>query len=102
MSALLETSLTSMKAAFPAAPDLIQGIPTLTSLVDLMLHIFCCSQTQNKPASTTMNMLFCAASPALYSFFMNDAYPEDYFPFPDEADSVPDFSACTRTMSARH
>ncbi len=43
MSALLETSLTSMKAAFPAAPDLIQGIPTLTSLVDLMLHIFCCS-----------------------------------------------------------
>ena len=41
-----------------------------------------------------MNMLFCAASPGLYSFFTNNAYPTDYFPFPDEVDSVPDFSAC--------
>jgi hypothetical protein len=38
MSALSETSLTSMKAAFPAAADPIQGIPTLVSLIDLMLH----------------------------------------------------------------
>ncbi len=35
-------------------------------------------------------MLFCAASPGLYSFFTNNAYPTDYFPFPDEDDSVPD------------
>jgi hypothetical protein len=96
MSALSETSLTSMKAAFPAAPDPIQGIPMLASLIDLMLHICHCSQTQKTPASatTTMNMLFCAASPGLYSFFMSDAYPTDYFPFPDEVESIPNFSAC--------
>ncbi len=39
MSTLTKTSLTSMKAAFPATPDPIQGIPMLASLVDLMLHI---------------------------------------------------------------
>ena len=81
MSALSKTSLTSMKAAFPAAPDPIQGIPMLTSLINLMLHICRCSQTQKTPASATMDMLFCAASPGLYSFFTNDAYPTDYFPF---------------------
>ncbi len=94
MSALLETSLTSMKAAFPAAPDPIQGIPTLASLINLMLHICHCSQTQKTPASATVNMLFCAPSPGLYSFFTNDAYPTDYFPFPDEVGSIPDLSAC--------
>jgi hypothetical protein len=45
MANLTETSLTSMKmkAAFPTAPDPIQGIPTLASLIDLMLHM-CRSQ----------------------------------------------------------
>jgi hypothetical protein len=94
MSSLLETSLTSMKGAFPAAPDPIQGIPTLTSLIDLMLHICRCLQTQKTPASATMNMLFCAVSPGLYSFFTQEAYPADYFPFPNEVDAVPDFLAC--------
>ena len=41
-----------------------------------------------------MNMLFCAATPGLYSFFTNNAYPTDFFPFLDEVDSIPDFSAC--------
>ena len=83
MSALSETSLTSMKAAFPAAPDPIQGIPTLVS-INLMLHICRCLQTQKTPASATMNMLFCAASPGLYSFFTTEAYPTTFFPFPDK------------------
>jgi len=39
-------------------------------------------------------MLFCAASPGLYSFFLNETYPTNYFPFPAEVDSIPDFSAC--------
>jgi hypothetical protein len=95
MSATAETSLTSMKAAFPAAPDPIQGIPMLASLIDLMLHTCRCLQTQKTPASATMNMLFCAASPGLYSFFMTEAYPSTYFPFPNEVDAVPDFSTCT-------
>ena len=95
MSGLTETSLTSMKLAFPLAPDPIQGIPTLASLIDLMLHICRCSQTHKTPASATMNMLFCAASPGLYSFFMNEPYPTDFFPFPTEVDTIPDFAVCT-------
>jgi hypothetical protein len=42
-----------------------------------------------------MNMLFCAASPGLYSFFTTEAYPASFFPFPPEVDAVPDFSTCT-------
>jgi hypothetical protein len=38
--------------------------------------------------------LFCAASPGLYSFFTNETYPTNYFLFPAEVDSIPDFSAC--------
>jgi hypothetical protein len=92
MAASMEISLTSMKAAFPAAPDPIQGIPMLPSLIDLMLHICHCYQTQKTPASAKMSMLFCAASPGLYSFFTNESYPTNYFPFPAEVDSIPDFS----------
>ncbi len=95
MSTLTETSLTSMKAAFPAALDPIQGIPTLASLIHLMLHICQCLQTQKTPASARMNMLFCAASPGLYSFFTTKPYPASYFPFPVEVDAIPDFSICT-------
>jgi hypothetical protein len=40
-------------------------------------------------------MLFCAASPGLYSFFTTEAYPASFFPFPLEVDAVPDFSTCT-------
>jgi hypothetical protein len=94
MSALTETSLTSTKATFPAAPDPIQGILTLVSLINLMLHICRCLQTQKTPASATMNMMFCATSLGLYSIFTNEAYPTDYFPFTYEVDSIPDFSAC--------
>ena len=62
-------AIKSIKAAFPAAPDPIQGIPMLVSLIDLMLNIYHCLQTQKTPASATMTMLFCAASPGLYSSF---------------------------------
>ena len=41
-----------------------------------------------------MIMLFCAASPGLYSFFTNEAYPTNFFLFPAEVNSIPDFSAC--------
>jgi hypothetical protein len=95
MATLMETSLTSMKAAFPTTPEPIRGIPTLASLINLMLHMCCCAQTHKTPASTRMNMLFCAASPGLYSFFTTDTYPASYFLFPTEVDAVPDFSGCT-------
>jgi hypothetical protein len=107
MATLMETSLTSMKAAFPTAPKPIQGIPTLVSLIDLMLHMCRCTQTHKTPASTSMNMLFCTASPGLYSFFTTETYPESFFPFPTEVDAVPDFSGSTtnnkqETHSSQH
>ncbi len=40
-------------------------------------------------------MMFCAASPGLYSFFTNETYPTDFFPFPPKVDAIPDFTACT-------
>jgi hypothetical protein len=54
-----------------------------------------------------MNMLFCATSPGLYSFFMNKAYGTSYFPFPIEIDAVPNFAACQtdnncETLKATH
>ncbi len=94
MSGLMETSLTSMKLAFPSAPDPIQGIPTLASLINLMLHICRCSQTHKTPALTTMIMLFCAASPGLYPFFTNEAYPTSFFLFPPKVDAIPNFTSC--------
>jgi hypothetical protein len=95
MATLTETSLTSMKAAFPTSPEPIQGIPTLPSLIDLMLHICRCAQKHKTPASARMNMLFCAASPGLCSFFTTETYPASFFPFPTEVDAVTDFSGCT-------
>ncbi len=57
MSGLTETSLTSMKLAFLSAPDPIQGIPRLASLINLMLHICRCSQTHKTPASARTEQL---------------------------------------------
>jgi hypothetical protein len=84
-----------MKAVFPTALELIQGIPTLASLIDLMLHMCHYAQTHKTPASTRMNMLFCTASPGLYSFFTTETYPASFFLFLTEVDAVPDFSGCT-------
>ncbi len=63
------------ESCLPAAPESINRIPTLTSINNLMLYICWCSQTQKTPASTTMNVLFYALSPGLYSLFMSRAYP---------------------------
>jgi hypothetical protein len=95
MSALKETSLTSMKIAFPTAPEPVQGILTLQSLIELMLHMCQCTQTHKTNASKDMNMLFCAAAPDLYAFFTKEAYPKEFFPFPKEVEEVPDFKNCT-------
>jgi hypothetical protein len=95
MSALMETSLASMNATFLTVPIPIHGIQMLTSLINLMLHMCRCSQTQKTPASAAMKMLFFATSPDLYSYFTNKAHPSSYFPFPKEVDYVQDFSACT-------
>jgi hypothetical protein len=52
-------------------------------------------------------MLFLAASPDLYFYFTNKAYPSSYCPFPKEVDDVPDFSMFTsdnerKSLKATH
>jgi hypothetical protein len=54
-----------------------------------------------------MNMLFCATSPDLYSFFTNETYPSSFFLFPKEVDAILDFSVCTsdnehKSLKATH
>jgi hypothetical protein len=83
------------ESCLPAAPESINRIPTLTSIINLMLYICWCSQTQKTLASTAMNVLFYAFSPGLYSLFMSGAYPTNLlWPFPAEVDDVADFPAC--------
>jgi hypothetical protein len=94
MSALTETSLSSMKTAFPTAPEPVQGILTLQSLIELMLYMCRCTQTHKTPVSKDMNMLFCVTAPDLYAFFTKKAYPKEFFPFPKEVEEVPDFKNC--------
>jgi hypothetical protein len=90
----METFLTNMKAAFPTAPEPVQGILVLQSLIELMFHMCQCAQTHKTPVSKDMNMLFHAAAPDLYAFFTKDAYPTTFFPFPKEVEEVPDFNNC--------
>jgi hypothetical protein len=104
MSVFMETSLTSMKAAFPAAPEPIHGISTLALLI---LHMSCCSLTQKAPVLAKMNMLFLAASPDLYLYFTNEAYPSSYLPFPKEVNDLPVFFVCAsdnerKSLKATH
>jgi hypothetical protein len=52
------------------------------SLIDLMMHMCHCLQTQKTPVSATMNMLFFVASLDLYLYFTNKTFPSSYFPHP--------------------
>jgi hypothetical protein len=107
MSNLTETSLADMKAGFPPAPELILGIPNLQSFIDLLFHLCRCAQTHQSPASTKMNLFFCAAPRNVYAFLSSEAYPDTYTPFPAEVPDVPDLAACTNdndpaTVRATH
>ena len=101
MSGLTETSLSSMKLAFPSAPDPIQRIPTFALLIDMMLHICRFLQTHKTPALTTMNMLFRATSPGLYLFFTNKNYQSSFFRFRPKLKPSRSSQPAHLTMSAR-
>jgi hypothetical protein len=91
----METSLADMKAGFPPAPKPIQGIPTLESLIELLFHLCHCAQTQQSPASATMNLLFCTSPCDVYAFLTTEAHPNNFAPFPPKVANVPDYTACT-------
>ena len=84
----METSIADMKAIFPFVPKLIQGIPTLESLVELLFHMCQCAQTHRSPASSTMNLLFCVCPFPIYVFFTADVYTDAFAPIPPVAHGV--------------
>jgi hypothetical protein len=91
---MMETTLLDMQAGFSPSPKLIQGIPTLQSLIELLFHLCCCAQTHQSPASTTMNLLFCAASCDVYAFLTTEAYPDAFAPFLPKVPDMPNYTAC--------
>jgi hypothetical protein len=94
ISTMMETTLLDMKVGFPPPPELIQGIPRLQSLIKLLFHLCRCAQTHQSPASTTMNLLICAAPCDVYTFLTTNAYPNAFAPFPPEVPNVPNYTAC--------
>jgi hypothetical protein len=104
---MTKMSLADMKTGCPQAPEPIQGIPTLQSLIELLFHLFCSAQMQRSPASATMNLLFCVAPPDVYAFLTAEAYPATFAPFLSIVPDVPDYTECTiniehATVKATH
>jgi hypothetical protein len=95
MSTTTKTSLADMKMGFPQAPEAIQGIPTLQSLIKHLFHLCCCMHMQRSLASATMNLLFCAAPPDAYAFLTAEAYPAAFAPFLPIMPDVPNYTECT-------
>ena len=107
MSTAMETSLADMKAGFPFAPESIQGIPTLESLIELLFHMCQCAQTHCSPVSDNMNLLFFACPRFIYGFFAADAYPDALAPIPPAVENVTDYTNCSNkndraTTCAKH
>jgi hypothetical protein len=104
---MTKASLADMKKGFSQAPEPIQGIPTLQSLIKLLFHLCHCTQTQRSPASATMNLLFCAAPPDVYAFLTAEAYPAAFALFLPIVRDVPNYTECTNdneraTVKATH
>ncbi len=59
------------------------------------------------PASTSMNLLFCACPKEVYGFFTAKAYPANFAPFPPVVNEMPEYMQCTddnnlETVHAKH
>jgi hypothetical protein len=91
---MMETTFLDMKVGFSPLPKPIQGSPTLQSLIELLFHLCRCAQTHQSPASTTMNLLFCAAPCNVYAFLTTEAYPDVFAPFPSKVPDLPNYTAC--------
>ena len=73
MSGLTDPSLTSMKAAFPTAPDPIQGIPMLASLIDpVASHLLMFADTQDTCLGYYEHIILCRVTRSL--FFLHKQY----------------------------
>ena len=84
-----------MRAGFPTPPEPTLGAPNLFILNDLLQYICKCAQTHKSTISKKMNLLYVAVDPGLYTHYSaGEAYPANNYPFPDDVDEVPNFSAC--------
>jgi hypothetical protein len=76
--------------------ELTLGVPNLFILIDLLQYIYKCAQMHKSTISKKINLLYVAVDPSLYTHYSaSKAYPQDMYPFPDNVDEVPNFTACT-------
>jgi hypothetical protein len=92
--AYTETSRATMHAGFPIPPEPTLGAPNLFILNNLLQYICKCAQMHKSTISKKMNLLYVAVDPSLYTHYSaGKAYPQDMYPFPDNVDEVPNFTA---------
>ena len=93
MTAATITSVTDMKAAFPAPPTnlTIVGTPNLHNLVEILIYLARCAQTHKSTISPNMNLLYVAVPPAVYAHYTQEMYPADMYPYPPLPPDAPNF-----------
>ena len=92
-SATTITSVTDMKAAFPA-PTVNLNIlhtPNLHNLVEVLIYLARCAQTHKSTISPNMNLLYVAVPPSVYAHYTNEPYPENMYPNPPRPSDAPNF-----------
>jgi hypothetical protein len=71
------------------------GAPNLFILNNLLQYTCKCAQTHKSTISKKMNLLYVAVDPSLYTHYSTGkAYPHDMYPFPNNVNKVPNFTAC--------
>ena len=85
------TSITDMKAAFPAPPINISVIntPNLYNLVKILIYLTRCAQTHKNTISPNMNLLYIAVPPLVYQHYTAEPYPIGIYPYPPRPTDVP-------------
>ncbi len=84
-----------MRVGFPTPPEQTLGAPNLFILNDLPQYICKCTQSHKSTIAKKMNLLYVTVNPGLYTHYSaGEAYPAHDYPFPDDINEVPDFSAC--------
>jgi hypothetical protein len=97
--AYAETSSATMHAGFSTPLEHTLGAPNLFILNNVLQYICKCTQTHTSTISKKMNLLYVAVYPSLYTHYSaGEVYSQDMYPFPDNVDEVPDFTACTNNI----
>jgi hypothetical protein len=85
-----------MCTGFPTPPEPTLGAPNLFILNDLLQYICKCAQMHKSTISKKMNLLQMAVDPSFYTHYSaGKGYPHEVYPFPNNVNEVPNFTACT-------